>query len=369
MERRTDIIEEFFRSLKGRKQLEECDFEGLKYYRLRDDTRAFLRGTVYYEGELIVGYPRIGRILSLEGGIRSNIQSPFWVEEKADGYNVRIAKLGDRIVALTRSGYVCPFTTDRLMDLADFERFFHYHPDLVIAGEVVGRNTPYTELYPSYIDAELAFFAFDIFSKNDWHFVTPEERYKLFEEFDIPQVEHWGPFDYEDMEYVKDILRWLDSRNFEGVVIKSYTSKRVKYVLPHINIRDVEFSSNLILELPPEFFTQRIVRIVLSSFELGIPLSDEDYSALGRAFCEPLKDMLNHYLNNRKVSLTYQLKFRNIERAYLLVDSINSVSKTVRAKLVDYEKEGDYYIVRLEKTFLRSTGILGNIIKGGLFFD
>ena len=366
---RKDRIEEFFRSLKKRKAIAEERFEDIKYYRLKDDTRSFLRGTVYVEGDLIIGYPRIPRILSLYAGVKSNIKEPFWVEEKADGYNVRVAKVDDKIVAFTRAGYICPFTTDRLKDLGDFEAFFKDYPHMVIAGEVVGKNTPYSELCPAYLDEEIAFFAFDLFSKDDWRFVSPEERYEIISRYDIRQVEHWGPFSYSDLEKVVDVLKWLDKNVYEGVVIKGATGRRVKYVLPHINIRDVLFSSHLMAELPPEFYTQRIVRMVLSSKELGISLNNTDFCQLGEAFVSGFMKAVEDYLKDGKVKWIFELKFRDPKRAQLFVDQINKTSKTVKVKIFSMEPEGEYWRVVLEKDFLRSTGYLASIFSGNLIYD
>ncbi len=366
---RKERIEEFFRSLKKRKSIAEEEFEGLKYYRLKDDTRSFLRGTVYAEGELIVGYPRIARILSFYNGVKNHIKEPFWVEEKADGYNVRVAKIADKIVAFTRGGYICPFTTDRLQDLGDFESFFKDHPNMIIAGEVVGRNTPYSELFPAYVDEEIAFFAFDLFSKDDWRFVSPTERYTILSRYEIRQVEHWGPFKYEDMDRIKEILRFLDERVYEGVVIKGSGGRRVKYVLPHINIRDVLFSSHLIAELPSEFFTQRIIRMVLSGKELGIDFSDKDFCDLGKAFISGFSKAFDSFIKENKVKWVFELRFRNPKRAELFIDQVNKVSKTVRVKIISMEPDGEYWKVKFEKIFMKSTGYLASVWKGSLIYD
>jgi len=366
---RKERIEDFFRSLKNSKSISQEEFEGLRYYRLKDDTRAFLRGTVYAEGELILGYPRIGRILSLSSGIKAHVKEPFWVEEKADGYNVRVAKVKGKIVAFTRGGYVCPFTTDRLPDLGDFEAFFNDYPHMVIAGEVVGKNTPYSELFPAYVDEEIAFFAFDLFSKDDWRFVSPPERYLILSPYSIRQVQHWGPFKYGDLEQIKEILRSLDERVYEGVVIKGAGGKRVKYVLPHINIRDIAFSSHLIAELPPEFFTQRIIRLVLSSRELRIPLDDEDFSELGRAFVEGFSEAVEDFVRERKVRWVFKLRFRTRERIELFVKQVNRVSKTVKVKLLSVEADGEYWKAEFEKVFMKSTGYLASILGGSIIYD
>jgi len=366
--KREDSIATLFSSLQNTDKIKEEKFEDIKYFRLRDDFRKFLRGTVYYNGEVIFGYPRIARIISLEKGIR-NVQEPFWMEEKANGYNVRIAKLNNKIVAFTRSGYICPFTTDRLSDLGDFENFFKENSNLVICGEVVGRSTPYSDFCPPYVEDEIVFFAFDIFQKNDWRFLGPEERYSLLSKYSIRQVRSWGPFKYNDLSKIKEILKELNKEGVEGVVFKSFSGRRIKYALPLINIEDINTSSRLIFELPPEFFIQKIERFIIGSIELGEGIGEEEISKIGKAFIYGSKETVDQFLREGKVSFRYKLRFRNYERARLLVDTINRTSKVTKLNILSSERKGEYWDVEMEKSFIRSTSRLASIFYGNIFYD
>jgi hypothetical protein len=95
-------------------------FLELEYARLRDTVAGYRRGSlVLPDGSVIPGYPSIGRVQSLGAGLRRHYSGAFWVEEKMDGFNVRIFRWQGRTYAATRGGYICAFSTDRLPDLLD----------------------------------------------------------------------------------------------------------------------------------------------------------------------------------------------------------------------------------------------------------
>ncbi len=347
------------------------EFEGLVYYRFSDDLRRYLRGTVVLEDRVVFGYPKIARLLSLEGGIPRHIRGPFYVEEKADGYNVRVVKVGDRVLALTRGGFVCPFTTDRLPDLGDFQTFFQDHPHLVIAGEVVGPGNPYNEAYPPGVE-DVAFFAFDLFPLDSWRPLSPLARYTILEKYAIPQVPSLGRFSPEpgDVERLKGLLRELNQRGVEGVVIKPQGGRRrFKYVTPFINVFDIEFSSHLLAELPGEFFTQRIIRLVLAMEELGLEGNGELERRLGAAFLKGFGKAVEEFKARKKVTWTFFLRMRSRERVDLLLRHLNRASRHVKVSLVSLDREGDYWRVVLEKRFLKSTGFLASALGGSFYFD
>ena len=95
---------------------------------------------------------------------KEHFEDDVAVEEKMNGYNVRIASLDGDIVAFTRGGYVCPFTTKKapqILDLNDFSMIIHR---LVICGEMVGTDNPYVSHYYPEI-GKLGFKIFDIREK------------------------------------------------------------------------------------------------------------------------------------------------------------------------------------------------------------
>src|SRR3989337_3080100 len=103
-----------------------------------------------------------------------------------NGYNVRVALIENNLVALTRGGFICPYTTEKANDLIGRD-FFQDHPDLVLCGEMVGPDSPYVP--KTFYDIEsLEFFVFDIREKITGKPMPVMERRKLVEEFGLRSV-------------------------------------------------------------------------------------------------------------------------------------------------------------------------------------
>ncbi len=79
-------------------------YRGSDYLRLTDNFRGTPRGSIAMRGHIVHGYPSIGRILRLDTGLNQHFQAPFWLEEKVDGYNVRVVCIDEQVLALTRGG-------------------------------------------------------------------------------------------------------------------------------------------------------------------------------------------------------------------------------------------------------------------------
>ncbi len=108
------------------------------------------RGTVLYEKgdsfEVIMGFPKIRRAMVLDPTLKKHFSGleKITVEEKMNGYNVRVAKVKDDILAITRSGYICPYTTEKAKEKLDL-KFFDDFPELVLYGEMLGPDNPYVQ--------------------------------------------------------------------------------------------------------------------------------------------------------------------------------------------------------------------------------
>jgi putative ATP-dependent DNA ligase len=135
------LTEKDITTLKERESLHTYRFNDLTFVRLSQEYKSYPRGTVFYDKGIILGYPRIMRILHLANGITRYFKNKFYVEEKMDGYNVRIAVINRIPLAFTKGGFICPFTTDRIPDLIDLN-FFKEYPEHIICGEVVGPGSP-----------------------------------------------------------------------------------------------------------------------------------------------------------------------------------------------------------------------------------
>ena len=99
------------------------NYKGVEYLRFMDDFKEVPRGTALFKSFTLWGYPHIGRIFQLSTGLKEQFTHPFFVEEKVDGYNARVFLHEDQILALSRGGYVCPFTTERVEDFINLKFF------------------------------------------------------------------------------------------------------------------------------------------------------------------------------------------------------------------------------------------------------
>jgi len=165
----------------------------------------------------------VGRVFVLEEGARRNLPGPSAVEEKIDGYNVRILRAGGRsgrLVAVVRSGYVCPFTTDRLPDLADLEPLFDEDPDLVLCAEVAGPENPYLHGQVPRVREDVALFAFDLMHLDRSGVLPVAEADAILDRHRLPRVPRLGVLEPGDAAGLREAALRLDAQGSEGMVLK-----------------------------------------------------------------------------------------------------------------------------------------------------
>ena len=346
--------------------LQSLQYEGLQYFRLKKDISGYPRGTVFTEGALVQGYQRIKRILALKEGIRRYIKGEFYVEEKMDGYNVRIKRIKDRVYTFTRGGFICPFTMDRLEDFISLS-FFERYPDLTLCAEVVGPENPYNSEPAPYIKEDIAFFVFDVKDPAGRSLPLPE-RYSIYEDQSLNSVKRWGPFTLKDTEKIKDIIRELDSLQREGIVIKDiHAREELKYVTPGSCIRDIRATAHLIPEIPGGFYIQRLIRLAMTLREFGIPLSESLFGETGRALLEPLNESLEAVENAEKIKEVFRIRVNRKETIDRLFHHLKKTG--ISAKLISVEKEKDKYRVTFTRTFPKGTKLLRRALRGYGFYD
>jgi len=353
--------------LSEKEALQAFIFEGQEFIRLSQDFRKLPRGTVFHEGGLVQGYPHIMRILHLEKGISRYLRnSRFILEEKVDGYNVRIKMVKDKTLAFTRGGFICPFTTDRIPDLVDL-KFFEKYPDYTLCGEVVGPGSPYnTEVIP-YINEDVVFFVFDIINDKG-RFLHPEERLEILEGFNIKQVDRWGPFEIKDIIEIRDIILDLDKREREGVVIKPLAEGRtLKFVTLSSCLRDLKATAVLISEIPAGFYIQRIMRAIFFCHEFGIPLSDDYLLEAARALYLSPRRVIDDISRGGEIKESFDVKVRREETASELLRHLNRSG--IHTQLISLERSGDYYRLRFNRIYKKGTKQIRQLIKGKGFFD
>ncbi len=361
-----ELVKEAVRLRKARSE----SFLDFEYLRFSDDFKEIPRGTVLFQDTVIWGYPHIGRIFILEKGLKEQFRNPFWVEEKIDGYNVRILLQKDKVIALSRGGYICPFTTDRVDDFINF-KFFEENPDLILCAEVAGPENPYIEESPPFIKEDIRFFVFDVMRKNQAGFLSHTEKMKLIEKYNLPAVTVFGKYTTDDLKTLKELLFQLNTEKREGVVFKedSPEHRRAKYITSYANLNDIKITALNMLQLPAEYYTNRIMRIVLFMEEEGIKATQHLYSELGKAFIEGLMTAIEQFKKEHRVYRRFSCRFKTKENALALIELLHRTSRHIQVIEKELKKEGDYWRLTFDKVFLNMTGLLGHLLSGGLVFD
>ena len=366
------LPEERLSVLEGKGGLEEDEFEGVRYVRFRDSAKGFRRGTVVFEdGTVVSGFPHIKRIVQLENGVKRIFKNkPFYVEEKVDGYNVRVVKVNDKILALTRGGFVCPFTTERIFDFIS-EDFFRDYPNLILVGEMAGPESPYLVEGPPYVEEDIAFFLFDVQEKGTGKSLPVEERYRLAEEYGIPQVERFGLFDRTRTDELMELIEKLSEEGREGVVMKTPDMRKVaKYVTPYANINDIKIGSKIFFDLPGGYFMGRISRVAFYIAEKKLKGEEfEGYAkALGEALLRPLVESILEVSQGHDVEETFTVRVKNISTAHRMVSHFERLGLKIHIEDIEDLKNG-YWRITFKRLYPDATREIRELWNGLAFVD
>ncbi|ASI98227.1 RNA ligase [Thermococcus celer] len=366
------LEEERLAVLEGKGGIVEDEFEGIRYVRFRDSARGFRRGTVVFEnGDVVPGFPHIKRIVQLENGVRRVFKGePFYVEEKVDGYNVRVVKVGRRILALTRGGFVCPFTTERILDFVD-EGFFRDYPDLVLVGEMAGPESPYIVEGPPYVEGDIRFFLFDIQEKGTGKSLPAEERYDLARKYGIPHVEVFGLYDSSRIDDLRGLIERLSREGREGIVMKSPDMRRIaKYVTPYANVNDVRIGSRIFFDLPHGYFMARIKRLAFYFAERHLRGEefDEYAKALGKALLGPFVESIHEVASGGEVEEVFTVRVKNIGTAYRMVAHFERLGVRIHIEDIEDLKNG-YWRITFKRVYPDATREMRELWNGRAFVD
>ncbi|RQH03048.1 RNA ligase [Natrarchaeobius oligotrophus] len=247
--------------------LERRDYDGLEYRHVSEYRRGVERGTALIDGDVVRGFPKVPRTLVLESGIPTAFDDEFVVEEKVNGYNIRAVRVGGEILALSRSGMICPFTTRMLERLVDLEALFERHPSAMVCGEVIGPENPYTAHdYPD-VDS-LAFRAFDWRDRRSGDPLAVRERRSRYERFDVPQTPSFGFYGIDEADAVRTIVDRLDADGREGIVMQSSDgTMQLKYTTAASNRDDLAYAFSLPFDYGQPFMFRRLIREAFQSVE------------------------------------------------------------------------------------------------------
>jgi putative ATP-dependent DNA ligase len=341
-----------------------------EYLRVCDDVKDAPRGTVFFGEDTVYGYPHVGRILTLSQGLSQHFKEPFFAEEKVDGYNIRIFLMNDQPVAMTRGGFICPFTTDRLSDLLDLS-IFDKMPDLIIFGEVAGPENPYNMESPPFVREDVQLFVFDLSLKNKNNFFLPKEKYDLIDRLGLPAVPAYGQFIPEDINKIKKVLLQLNEEGREGIVFKENSKKYhlAKFVTANSGLNDIAITSLFFQDVVPEYFSNRVAQISLFLEEMDMKITDEMRNKLGNAFLEGQKKAYDMYISNSKVYGTFHCRFRKKDSAYRMIERLKTLHPHGGIIRRSLKKKDEWWILEFDRIFQKTTGLFGYFLGGGLVFD
>ena len=360
----------------GRTQ--RCRYGAAVYERITDDVAGLSRGAVAFpEREppaLVPAFPAIARVVALGEGARRHLAGPFRAEEKIDGFNVRVARERGETLAFTRGGFACPFTTDRLPDLADFGSLFREEPDAVVGAEVAGAGSPYLRAQARHYSDDVALFAFDLSRLGGREPEPLARRDALFERHGIPRAPELLRCDRCDdaaREMLRALALELDAYRAEGMILKPEAgSRRLKYVTPSVNLGDIAADAGLLAELGEGFFTSRALRFIIGARELGAgDRLGEFERGLGSTLSEGMQRTLAQIEAEGEVYEDLAVRVRDPAAAEGLVAHLNRSSRLVQAHELWREPDGAHTRVGIRKVLLRSTSYLKSLLRGDPIVD
>ncbi|MFW6321285.1 MAG: RNA ligase [Halohasta sp.] len=276
-------------------QMVHDSYAGRPYRRLPDYRKSVEKGTVLIAGTVVRGFPKVPRCLVLDEGIPQQFDREIAVEEKLDGYNVRVARIEGDVLAFTRSGIVCPFTTHKVRSLVDCERFFDRYPERMLCGEMIGPENPYTTADCYDVDS-IAFRAFDVRHRERGESMPVAKRREACADLGIPQVDLFGIYPpAEAVEAAPGIVADLDERGREGIVMKTIDGgQQLKYTTSAANQDDLAFAFGLPFDYGRDFSFRRLIREGFQSVEFaeGEAERRERAHGVGESLLLPMTDAI-----------------------------------------------------------------------------
>ncbi|MDD1774764.1 MAG: RNA ligase [Methanobacterium sp.] len=252
----------------------------LKFYQNRFITALQFRKTVgkiesgtmislHDEIDVVRGFPKIRRTLMLGDTLKSHFSKEIAVEEKMNGYNVRIAFINSEIVAFTRGGYVCPYTTKKAPKIMDLTSFFQDYPDLIICGEMLGTDNPYVSHYYPEI-GKLGFRIFDLREKLTGKPLSIPKKGEILDKYELPAVKLLGMYSVDDPSQILELVKKLGEDGREGVVMKDpqMDIAPLKYTSSQAHDDELIYAFKFPFDLGKAFFFSRVIREGFQSYEM-----------------------------------------------------------------------------------------------------
>ncbi len=348
-------------------------FRGILYASLRREVAGHPEGTVVLLGRgwyrLVPGYPPIRRMVLPGVALPKHFLDKIVVEEKMNGYNVRVVLHDGRIYAITRGGFICPYTTDRIRKLlgprlAELLRELgpeEHHA----AGEVVGLQNPYTRYF--YPEApRFGYFVFDIFRGGKP--LPPSRRDEATEKHGVPHVPVLGVLDKNDVAGFKEIVGRLNYMGREGVVVKDPEQRvpPLKYTTSRTNLGDIRYGMAYFMEEGRSFLFSRVLREIFRVYDedvKGIQLYQLAID-LGLAILEPAVETVKKVAKGEMVYEEFDLVFDKKEQIDEFLEYMAEMGVDIILVGVKEEPDGS---LRAQMRKMKDTGVeVRRILETGL---
>jgi putative ATP-dependent DNA ligase len=352
------------------------DRGNVKYYAQEDIYAVLIRkkigkiesGTMICLGNeinIVRGFPKIRRTLMLSPSLEEHFPREVAIEEKMNGYNVRIAQINDKIVSFTRGGYICPYTTKKANQIMDLTDFFHENSQMVICGEMVGTDNPYVSHYYPEI-GKLGFRIFDIREKNTNLPLQIWAKRKLLDKYDLPSVHLFGVYQPDEaVDEVKRIIKKLGAENREGVIIKDYKMQitPLKYTSSQAHTSELEYAFSYPFDLGRAFFFSRVIREGFQSYEMRESEEEIQRRAqrIGESILYPMLDTIKLVSHYNTAAEEVVIEVESKEEAEKFIEHLHNLG--VLASIKEY-KDGKAVISRLHQS---TSDKIRNYLDGGLY--
>lgn len=323
-------------------------------------------GTAIFDsGEIVFGYPKIKRVMMLRPAINRYFSERIAVEEKMNGYNIRVASIDGEVISLTRGGFICPYSTEVARRLIP-EDVFLDHQDLVLCGEMVGPENPYVpkDIYPT---DSIDFYLFDLSKKNFKGSLGVHRTHEFAQEHEIKSAPFLGEFRREKAyQDIAAMVKQLGRRGHEGVVLKDPENKvqPLKYTSSQSNCGDLEVAFRYYNDYALDFFVSRVIREGFQSVEYNESEEEQNERAqrIGRSILLPLIDTINRKIDNEQIVQEVQIRVRSLQTAR---DFEYHLRRSGLKAIFDLpELDDDGYLVRITKLVMSTNDKTQALIDG-----
>lgn len=326
-----------------------------------------LAAQINSEPVIVRGFPKIRRALTLHPTIKKRFSGEVVVEEKMNGYNVRIVRFGDNLYAVTRRGLVCPYSTEKAREKINPD-FFADNPQLMLCSEGAGEESPFVPK-KIYDHKELEFYVFDIRNRRTNLALPIKEKEELAEEYGLNLAPFLGRTESTKAhEEVKEIITSLGKEGREGVVVKDPEMKRapLKYTSSQSTCADLKYAFRYFNEYGKDYMFSRIIREAFQSFEFEE--SEEELEErclrLGEAILKPIIESIEDIDHGKRVVENNYPRFRDTEVLELFKEHLQRMG--VEAKF-DTTSQNEHYVLHLERQMKSTTDKIANLLKGNVW--